>query len=199
MNNLRLDSKHTPGFDEMFEAPNTPRRHYQQLIERLDQLPPHDLELKRRQADQAFLRQGITFTVYDEPDQTERIFPFDLLPRIIPNSEWRILEDGLRQRIRALNLFLLDIYGKQSILRDGRIPRELVETATHFQPDLIGFRPPKDIFIHISGSDLIRDQDGTYRVLEDNVRTPSGISYVLENRMGYERYPPILLADTTNN
>ncbi len=195
MNNLRLDSKHTPGFDEMFEAPNTPRRHYRQLIERLDQLPPHDLELKRRQADQAFLRQGITFTVYDEPDQTERIFPFDLLPRIIPNSEWRILEDGLRQRIRALNLFLLDIYGKQSILRDGRIPRELVETATHFQPDLIGFRPPKDIFIHISGIDLIRDQDGTYRVLEDNVRTPSGISYVLENRMVMKHTFPNLFTE----
>ena len=195
MNNLRLDSNHTPGFDEMFEAPNAPRRHYRQLIERLDQLPPHDLELKRRQADQAFLRQGITFTVYGESERTEQIFPFDLLPRIIPNSEWRILEDGLRQRIRALNLFLLDIYGKQSILRDGRIPRELVETATHFQPDLIGFRPPKDIFIHISGIDLIRDQDGTYRVLEDNVRTPSGISYVLENRMVMKQTFPNLFTE----
>jgi uncharacterized circularly permuted ATP-grasp superfamily protein len=195
MNNLHLDSHHTPGFDEMFEAPNTPRRHYRQLIERLDQLPPHDLELKRRQADQAFLRQGITFTVYGESERTEQIFPSDLLPRIIPNSEWRILEDGLRQRIRALNLFLLDIYGKQSILRDGRIPRELVETATHFQPDLIGFRPPKDIFIHIAGIDLIRDQDGTYRVLEDNVRTPSGISYVLENRMVMKQTFPNLFTE----
>ena len=195
MNNLRLDSQHAPGFDEMFEAPDSPRPHYRQLIERLDQLAPHDLELKRRQADQAFLRQGITFTVYGEAEHTERIFPFDLLPRIIPNSEWRTLEDGLRQRIRALNLFLLDIYGKQSILRDGRIPRELIETSTHFQPDFIGFRPPKDIFIHIAGIDLIRDQDGTYRVLEDNVRTPSGISYVLENRMVMKQTFPTLFAE----
>jgi uncharacterized circularly permuted ATP-grasp superfamily protein len=195
MKNLQLDSHQTPGFDEMFEAPTILRRHYQQLIERLDQLPPQDLELKRRQADQAFLRQGITFTVYDESEPSERIFPFDLLPRIIPNSEWRTLEDGLRQRIRALNLFLLDIYGKQSILRDGRIPRELVESSTHFQSDLMGFRPPKDIYIHISGIDLIRDQDGTYRVLEDNVRTPSGISYVLENRMVMKQTFPNLFTE----
>lgn len=195
MNNLQLDPQPTTGFDEMFEAPNSPRPHYRQLIERLDELPPGDLELKRRQADQAFLRQGITFTVYGEAQQTERIFPFDLLPRIIPNSEWRILEEGLRQRIRALNFFLLDIYGKQSILRDGRIPRELIESSTHFQRDLIGFRPPKDIFLHIAGIDLIRDQDGTYRVLEDNVRTPSGISYVLENRMVMKQTFPNLFAE----
>lgn len=195
MNNLQLDSHQALGFDEMFEGPNKIRRHYQQLIERLDQLPPQELELKRRQADQAFLRQGITFTVYGKSETTERIFPFDLLPRIIPNSEWRNLEDGLRQRIRALNLFLLDIYGKQSILRDGRIPRELVESSSNFQPDLIGFRPPKDIYIHISGIDLIRDQDGTYRVLEDNVRTPSGISYVLENRMVMKQTFPNLFTE----
>jgi len=195
MNNLQFDSQSALGFDEMFEGPHSPRPHYRQLIERLDQLPPQDLELKRRQADQAFLRQGITFTVYGESEQTERIFPFDLLPRIIPNSEWRTLEEGLRQRIRALNLFLLDIYGKQSILRDNRVPRELIESSTHFQRDLVGFRPPKDIFIHIAGIDLIRDQDGTYRVLEDNVRTPSGISYVLENRMVMKQTFPNLFAE----
>lgn len=171
------------GFDEMFAGPEEPRSHYRQLVERLKELTVEEFDWKRRQADQAFLRQGITFAVYGDAQQTERVFPFDLLPRIIPNSEWRILEEGLRQRIRALNSFLLDIYGEQQILKEGLIPRELVESSRNFQRDFVGFRPPKDIFIHIAGIDLIRDDQGTYRVLEDNLRTPSGVSYVLENRI----------------
>ncbi|NKB82000.1 MAG: circularly permuted type 2 ATP-grasp protein [Nitrospirales bacterium] len=183
------------GFDEMFESPNHPRAHYRQLAKRLQALASKDFELKRRQADQAFLRQGITFTVYDDPLQTERVFPFDLLPRIIPNSEWRTLEQGLRQRVRALNSFLLDIYGDQKILNDQIVPRELVESSDLFLPDFIGFQPPKDIYIHIAGIDLIRDQHGTYYVLEDNLRTPSGISYVLENRMVMKQLFPNLFAE----
>ena len=143
MNNLRLDSNHTPGFDEMFEAPNAPRRHYRQLIERLDQLSPHDLELKRRQADQAFLRQGITFTVYGESEQSEQIFPFDLLPRIIPNSEWRILEDGLRQRIRALNLFLLDITASNPFFGMAGFPVNLWKQPRTSNLTSLGFALPK--------------------------------------------------------
>ncbi|RMH08550.1 MAG: circularly permuted type 2 ATP-grasp protein, partial [Nitrospirae bacterium] len=164
----------------------------QQLVQRLEELSVRELELKQRQADQAFLRQGITFTVYGDAQQTERIFPFDLLPRIIPNSEWQMIEEGLRQRIRALNSFLLDVYGKQYIIRDGLIPRELIESSVHFQRDMIGFRPPKDIYIHIAGIDLIRDHEGIYRVLEDNLRTPSGISYVLENRIVMKQIFPHL-------
>ena len=195
MKNLFATYQMGQGFDEMFEGPERPRPHYRQLCERLQALPLQDFEWKRRQADQAFLRQGITFTVYGDAQQTERIFPFDLLPRIIPNSEWRLIEEGLRQRVRALNQFLLDIYGDQMILRDQIIPRNLVEGSTQFQPDFVGFRPPKDIYIHIAGIDLIRDEKGIYCVLEDNLRTPSGISYVLENRIVMKQLFPDLFSD----
>ena len=191
INQYRIDTS----FDEMFEATNQPRPHYRQLIERLQNLSPQDFDLKQRQADQAFLRQGITFTIYGNAQQIEQVFPFDLLPRIIPNSEWQIIEAGLRQRILALNQFLLDIYGPQQILRDHPMLRRLVETSKHFHPDLKGFRPPKDIFLHIAGIDLVRDQEGTYLVLEDNIRTPSGISYVLENRMVMKQTFPNLFAE----
>ena len=183
------------GFDEMFESPGSPRPHYRRVCERLQALAYKDLEWRRRQADQAFLRQGITFTVYGDSDQTERIFPFDLLPRIIPNSEWRLIEDGLRQRVRALNCFLLDIYGDQHILKEHILPRELIESSRHFQKDLVGFRPPKDIYIHMGGIDLVRDQGGMYHILEDNLRTPSGISYVLENRIVMKQVFPNLFSD----
>lgn len=181
-------------YDEMFEAPGRPRPHYRQLYERLLSLSTDELIRTQSLADHAFMDQGITFTVYGDPHQTERIFPVDLIPRIIPNSEWRHLEQGLRQRIRALNAFLLDVYGEQAILRDGIVPRDLVESAVHFQRDFVGVRPPKDIFIHIAGIDLIRDTAGTYYVLEDNVRTPSGVSYVLEARMIMKRVFPRLFA-----
>jgi uncharacterized circularly permuted ATP-grasp superfamily protein len=179
----------------MFESPDSARPHYQRLCERLQALLLTDVEWRRRQADQAFLRQGITFTVYGDAEQTERIFPFDLLPRIIPNTEWRLIEDGLKQRTRALNDFLLDIYGEQKILKDQVVPRELVESSIHFQREMVGFRPTKDIYIHIGGIDIIRDEQGTYLVLEDNLRTPSGISYVLENRMVMKQVFPNLFSD----
>jgi len=182
-------------FDEMFESPTHPRPHYHQLHHRLGELSLQEIEARHRQADQAFLRQGITFTVYGDPLQTERIFPFDLVPRIIPNSEWRLIEEGLRQRVRALNTFLLDIYGEQNILRDGVIPRELIESSGQFQRAFVGFRPPKDVFIHIAGIDLIRDETGRYLVLEDNTRTPSGISYVLGNRIIMKQVFPNLFTE----
>lgn len=195
MHDLFADYQLAPGYDEMFEAKDRPRPHYRQLYLRLKELSHRDFELKKRQADQAFLRQGITFTVYGDAQHTERIFPFDLLPRIIPNSEWRSIEEGLEQRVRALNEFLLDVYGAQRILRDGVIPRELVEGCMHFRKDFIGFRPPRDIYIHIAGIDIVRDEAGIYRVLEDNVRCPSGISYVLENRLVMKHLFPDLFAD----
>jgi len=181
-------------FDEMFEAPDRPRPHYRQLYEQLKSLSVQELAQYQSQAARAFLDQGITFTVYGDEQRTERIFPFDLLPRIIPNSEWRHVEQGVRQRIRALNAFLLDVYGEQRILREGIIPRELVEGAAGFQRDFVGFRPPKDLFIHIAGIDLVRDSDGTYLVLEDNLRTPSGVSYVLESRVIMKRVFPSIFA-----
>lgn len=181
-------------FDEMFEAPNRPRPHYRQLYEQLQSLSVEEFAQYQSHAVRAFLDQGITFTVYGDEQQTERIFPFDLMPRIIPNSEWHHIEQGIRQRIRALNAFLLDVYGDQRILREGVIPRELVEGAAGFQRDFVGFRPPKDLFIHVAGIDLVRDSDGTYLVLEDNLRTPSGVSYVLESRVIMKRVFPSLFA-----
>ena len=183
------------GFDEMFESAGVPRRHYRRLVERLRNFPLKDLELKRRQADQAFLRQGITFTVYGDPQQTEKIFPFDLMPRIIPDAEWRMIEEGIRQRVRALNMFLVDLYGEQRILNEKVVPRELIESSVHFQKDLVGFCPPKGVFIHVSGIDLVRNHEGKYFVLEDNLRTPSGVSYVLENRLVMKQLFPNLFDD----
>ncbi|MDH5740210.1 MAG: circularly permuted type 2 ATP-grasp protein [Nitrospira sp.] len=181
-------------FDEMFEALDRPRPHYRQLYEQLWSLSVGELAQYQEQAAKAFLDQGITFTVYGDVQQTERIFPFDLLPRIIPNSEWRHIEQGVRQRIQALNAFLLDVYGEQRILREGIIPRELVEGASGFQREFVGFRPPRDLYIHIAGIDLVRDTNGTYLVLTDNLRTPSGVSYVLESRVIMKRVFPSLFA-----
>lgn len=183
-----------PFYDEMFEAPGRPRSHYRQLFERLREVTIEELIRTQSLADRSYMDQGITFTVYGDPSETERIFPVDLLPRIIPNGEWRHLEQGLRQRVRALNAFLLDVYGDQAILNEGIVPRDLVESAAHFQREFIGFRPPKDLFIHIGGIDLIRDASGVYHVLEDNVRTPSGVSYVLEDRVIMKRVFPQLFA-----
>ncbi len=194
MKNLISAYKTDNFFDEMFESPQSPRPHYRQFCKRLSELSMKEFDRRRRQADQVFLNQGITFTVYGDPQQTERIFPFDLIPRIIPNSEWQHIEQGLRQRIHALNDFLGDIYGKQQILKDKIVPRELVEGSAEFLPDLVGFRPEKNIFVHISGVDLIRDEKGTYTVLEDNLRVPSGISYVLENRVVMKQVFPNLFS-----
>ena len=129
-------------------------------------------------------------TVYNDDEGTERIFPFDLIPRIIPNSEWNDVTKGLEQRIRALNMFLHDVYHDQRIIKEGIVPRTYVESARYFRPELVGFDVPKDIYIHICGTDLIRDDKGTYCVLEDNARSPSGVSYMLENRQVMKRAFP---------
>ncbi len=182
--------------DEMFAANGRPRPHYGQLFERFELLDGMRELLERQQlADQTFLRRGVTFTVYSDERGTEKIFPFDLIPRIIPSDEWSRLEAGLAQRMIALNLFLADIYGDQRILREGIIPREMVETSKHFRREMVGFAAPRGLFVHINGTDLVRDETGTYRVLEDNLRTPSGVSYVLENRQVMKRVFPNLLRD----
>jgi len=185
-------SKYDPGsfFDEMFEAPGKVRPHYASLFKRFEELSEEDFFRKREAVNLSFLRQGITFTVYGEEEGTERIFPFDLVPRIIPNSEWQQVCRGLEQRIRALNLFLHDIYHDQKILKDKVIPEHYVLSAKHFRKEFVGFDVPKDIYIHICGTDLIRDDQGRYMVLEDNGRCPSGVSYVLENRQAMKRAFP---------
>lgn len=169
-------------YDEMFDEDGSIRPHYEALAERLGRLSPEEFSDIRQAVDLAFLRQGVTFTVYSGDEGTERIFPFDLIPRIIPNSEWALVEEGLVQRVRALNAFLHDIYHDQRILKEGVVPRHYVDSAAHFRKEMIGVDVPRDIYIHICGTDLIRDREGSYCVLEDNGRTPSGVSYVLENR-----------------
>ncbi len=172
-----------PFYDEMFAEPGVPRPHYAKLFEKLAALPVVQFEERRKLADLSFLLQGITFTVYNDGAGTERLFPFDLIPRILPNDEWERIERGLSQRVVALNLFLNDVYGQQQIFRDRQIPRSLVYSCPHFRREMIGLEVPRGIYTHICGIDLVRDsRTGEFLVLEDNVRTPSGISYVLENR-----------------
>lgn len=180
-------------FDEMFEPSGQPRRHYLALHDRLREMSEAAFDERRRRADISFLYQGITFTVYSQKDEgIERIFPFDLIPRIIPRSEWQMLERGLTQRVTALNHFLHDIYHEQHIIRDKLIPAEMVFGARHFRREMIGLNVPKNVYAHIIGSDLIRDRQGNYLVLEDNLRSPSGVSYMLENRQAMKRTFPLL-------
>jgi uncharacterized circularly permuted ATP-grasp superfamily protein len=181
-------------FDEMFAAPQVVRSHYAKVFERFKEMADEEFERKRVLAASTFLSQGITFTVYNDDQGTERIFPFDLVPRIIPAQEWDLIERGLVQRITTLNLFLHDIYHAQNVLRDRVIPKEIVWEAVHFRPEFMHFDVPKNIYLHICGTDLIRDQDGNYLVLEDNARCPSGISYVVENRQAMKRVFPNLFA-----
>jgi len=154
-------------------------------------MAPAQFQERRQLADLSFLMQGITFTVYSDGRGTERLFPFDLIPRILPHSEWDRIERGLAQRVVALNLFLQDVYGQQRILKDRQLSRALVYSCQHFRREMIGIEVPRGIHTHISGIDLVRDsKTGEFLVLEDNVRTPSGISYVLENRLVMTRTFP---------
>jgi uncharacterized circularly permuted ATP-grasp superfamily protein len=179
-------------FDEMVTDDSEVRSHYQRFRGLFQSLGLQEFELKRQAVDLAFLRQGITFNVYGDAQGAEKIFPFDLLPRIIPAKEWEFLERGLAQRITALNLFLHDIYHEQKILKDGIIPPFYILSGKHFRREFVNFSVPKDIYIHICGTDLIRDDKGQYLVLEDNGRCPSGVSYVLENRRAMKRTFPQL-------
>src|SRR5580693_1045147 len=178
-------------YDEMFIAPAQPRPQYSKLFQKLSAMAPAQFEERRKLADLSFLIRGITFTVYSDGQGTERLFPFDLIPRILPFSEWERVDRGLSQRVVALNLFLQDIYGQQRILKDRRIPTALIYSCKHFRREMIGVEVPRGIYTHICGIDLVRDSStGELCVLEDNVRTPSGVSYVLENRLVMTRTFP---------
>ena len=181
-----------PFFDEMFSKDGQVRPHYERLLRRFEEMEPEEFERKRAIAEKSYLNQGITFTVYSGDEGTERIMPFDLIPRIIPADEWAVIEKGLTQRLQALNLFLRDIYHEQKILKDGVIPEDIVRSAKHFRPARLGVARPRDIDIHTCGTDLIRGGDGQYYVLEDNGRCPSGVSYLLENRQAMKRVFPRL-------
>jgi len=169
-------------YDEMFDAAGVAREHYRAIYERLLELPPAELQDRQQAADMSFLHQGITFTVYGNEEGTERIFPYDLLPRIITHAEWETIERGLTQRITALNLFLRDIYHDGQILNDGVVPRDLVYSCKYYRRQLRGVRVPNDIYVAVVGTDLIRIDSGEFVVLEDNLRVPSGVSYMLANR-----------------
>jgi uncharacterized circularly permuted ATP-grasp superfamily protein len=193
MGNFFSDYQVGDFFDEMFAEPGVARPHYSKLLARFKEMDREEFERKRALAASTFLSQGVTFTVYNDDQGTERIFPFDLLPRIIPAEEWDKIERGLVQRITALNLFLHDIYHEQNILRDGVIPKSIVWEAEAFRPEFMHFDVPRNVYIHICGTDLIRDKEGNYLVLEDNARCPSGVSYVIENRQTMKRTFPSLL------
>jgi uncharacterized circularly permuted ATP-grasp superfamily protein len=170
-------------FDEMFEPAGTPRCDCHALFEHLDRLTGDELRRRQVAADRSMLRLGITFHVYGDQEGTERIIPFDIVPRILSGSEWAVLERGLAQRITALNLFIDDVYHEQRIVKDGVVPESLIATAAAFRRQVVGLNPPKGIWCHITGTDLVRDRDGRFYVLEDNLRCPSGVSYVLQNRL----------------
>ncbi|MBV8643354.1 MAG: circularly permuted type 2 ATP-grasp protein [Candidatus Eremiobacteraeota bacterium] len=181
-----------PAYDEFADALGRPRAHYAALAATLDGISWADFRHRVTTVNTVLLQRGVTFTVYADARGTERILPFDLIPRIIAAHDWDRIARGVAQRVRALNAFLLDVYGEGRILRDRVVPRELVFSSPHYEREAIGVRPPRDVYVHVSGIDLIRDADGAFLVLEDNARTPSGISYVLENRDVLKRAFPRL-------
>ncbi len=177
-------------FDELFEATGKPRAGSALLTQRIASLPAGELLARQKAAEAALLQMGITFAVYGDKSGTEKIFPFDLIPRVVEAADWAVLERGLKQRTHALNCFLTDIYNEQKIVKDKVIPAELILSATTFRRQMVGFTPPKGIWAHVTGTDLVRDTDGQFYVLEDNMRCPSGVSYVLENREILKRTLP---------
>ncbi len=185
LNSYRLEGHH---YDEVYTGPTYPKEHYQPILERFNQFSISDFERIYSEVKTAFFNQGITFAVYaDDKKADERIFPFDLFPRIIPYSEWMHLETGVIQRNRAINLFLHDIYHKKLILKDKVVPADLIFSSKNYLKEMIDFTPEGGIYTHISGTDLIKHTDGQYYILEDNLRCPSGVSYVLSNRMALKK------------
>ena len=179
-------------YDEMMSN-NVVRNHYRDFVNGFSKFDVSEMDQKNDLAKKLFMTQGITFTVYNDGEGIEKIFPFDVVPRIIQSSEWEFIQKGIKQRLKALNIFLKDVYHQQFIIKDEVLPSSLVYTCPNYLREMINVDVPFDIYTHISGIDLIRDYDGSYYVLEDNLRTPSGVSYMLENRkMSYRLFPNIL-------
>jgi uncharacterized circularly permuted ATP-grasp superfamily protein len=181
-------------YDEMLDASGSARAHYRAFDQWLKAAPSPRIEQKRREAEVLFHRVGITFAVYGEKEGAERLIPFDIVPRIIPHDEWRMLDAGLRQRVKTLNLFLNDVYHDQEIIKAGKVPRDLIENNAEYRPEMQGMDVPGGIYSHISGVDIVRAGAGEYYVLEDNLRVPSGVSYMIENRKMMMRLFPELFA-----
>src|SRR4029453_12835758 len=181
---------HAGAYDEMFDPVDGVRTAYKRLHDSLTPLQPGDLTTRAEALDRALVDQGITFSLSGE----ERPFPLDLVPRVITASEWSRLERGIVQRVRALEAFLADIYGEQQIVADGVLPRRLITSCEHFHRQAAGLAPPNGVRIHVAGIDVVRDEQGDFRVLEDNLRSPSGVSYVMENRRTMARVFPDLFA-----
>jgi uncharacterized circularly permuted ATP-grasp superfamily protein len=185
-------SPHATAWDELFQRDREPHAHSQALVNSLGQLAVAEFQERRHNADLVFINQGITFSVYADRRGVEKIFPFDLIPRPVAAHEWQPLETGLIQRITAINLFLHDVYHEGRILREGIVPAELVLNSKCYRPEMVGFDPPGKQYVHVVGTDLVRDASGQFLVLEDNGRTPSGVSYVLENRVVMKKVFPRL-------
>ncbi len=181
-------------YDELFIESGKPRPEAMLLVEKINSLSIEELLRRQQAAQTALMKLGATFNVYGDSQGTERIFPFDVIPRIVSAQEWQVLERGLKQRIYALNCFIADIYDEQKIVKDGMIPVEMIKSASRFLEPCIGLKPPGGIWCHITGTDLVRDRSGEWYVLEDNLRCPSGISYVLENRQVMKNSFPELFA-----
>src|SRR5689334_23434555 len=192
-----IDYRAREGFlDEVFAGPHgSAAEHASQLVAALERMGPEHLAAAGRRRDAIFMQQGITFELTGEDGPKDRPFPLDLVPRIIPAEEWIPIKRGLAQRIRALNAFVDDVYHAREIVREGIVPWRLVVSRSHFARVVHGIRPPGGVYTHVAGCDLVRDADGSWKVLEDNVRTPSGISYVLENRNAMTRLLPGLFSD----
>ena len=184
-----------PNFDEMTKANGEVRAIYRKIARWLAESPAEHLASRRAQAELLFRRIGITFAVYGDKNAAERLIPFDIVPRMIGRREWTRLEAGLVQRVKALNLFLADIYGRQEILRSGVMPSDIVLANPFFQKEMAGRKIPHDLYVHIAGIDVVRIDENDFYVLEDNLRTPSGVSYMLENREVMMRLVPDLFAE----
>jgi uncharacterized circularly permuted ATP-grasp superfamily protein len=182
----------TNTWDEMYKDASV-REQYKKVVDFLQHLSVDELNKKEELAKRLFMSQGITFTVYNSGEGIEKIFPFDIIPRIITSAEWNYIEKGIKQRLKALNLFLKDIYSAQFIIKDGIVPADMIHSCPHYLREMYNFPVPHDIYVHISGIDLIRNSDGSFYILEDNLRTPSGVSYMLENREITKRLFPDLL------
>ena len=188
---MRLDNYSTDGFyDEMFDTAGQPRGGADALAKRLALLSDGELVRRQKAADLTLLNMGITFAVYGHEAGTEKVWPFDIVPRIVDATEWNKIDRGLKQRIRALNMFVADVYGEQRILNEGVVPRDLLLSAPCYLPQCVGLKPPGGVWCHVVGTDLVRDADGEFYVLEDNLRCPSGVSYVIENREVMKRTFP---------